>query len=88
VTPLNCLREFTKAKQGGFSGRELRYLKLLAGRLLWSLSIGVIWKTAEHRFLDLPATFSVWISFTKGTPGRKQLDVCHSIQTCHKSLIE
>jgi hypothetical protein len=55
----NCLREFTKAKQGDFPGRELRYLKLLAGRQVERLSIGVIGNIADHRFLVLPATLSM-----------------------------
>jgi hypothetical protein len=38
VTPPNCRREFTKAKQPAFLGTELRYLKLLVGRPVWKLS--------------------------------------------------
>jgi hypothetical protein len=44
----NCLREFTKAKQLAFPGRELRYLKFLATRPVWWLNN---WSNMENRRL-------------------------------------
>jgi hypothetical protein len=55
VTPPNCLRELLKAKKLTFSGRELRYLKLLASRPAWILSN---WGDRENCRLEISGNSS------------------------------
>jgi hypothetical protein len=81
--PLNCLREFSKAKHLAFSDRELRYLKLLSGRPAWRLrNLGDMEKLRTKGF---------WISshivhvetYCQKIPGSKLPEVGNCIQTCH-----
>jgi hypothetical protein len=52
VTLPNCLRKFSQTKHLAFGGRELRYLKLLAGRQAQRLRIQEISKIIAQRVQD------------------------------------